>query len=97
MIGVEDKEQIEIDEKATVEAQVDVGDSDQNLSGENADDQNSVPETADFSNWYTLRVVSGKEKFVKENVFRELEFSPSLKSKIKEIFVPFEKNCRNQE
>ena len=26
-----------------------------------------------------------------ENIFRELEFSPSLKVKIKDIFVPFEK------
>jgi len=51
----------------------------------------NVPETADFSNWYTLRVVSGKEKFVKENVFRELDFTPDLQSKINEIFVPFEK------
>ncbi len=63
--------------------------------GESADlsEQKSqnVPETSDFLNWYTLRVVSGKEKFVKENIFRELEFSPDLKSKINEIFVPFEK------
>ena len=51
----------------------------------------NIPETSDFLNWYTLRVVSGKEKFVKENIFRELEFSPELKSKINEIFVPFEK------
>jgi len=51
----------------------------------------SIPESSDFSNWYTLRVVSGKEKFVKENIFRELEFSPELRSKIDEIFVPFEK------
>lgn len=51
----------------------------------------NVPETSDFSNWYTLRVVSGKEKFVKENIFRELDFQPDVKSKINEIFVPFEK------
>ena len=51
----------------------------------------NIPETSDFLNWYTLRVVSGKEKFVKENIFRELEFSPELKGKINEIFVPFEK------
>ena len=29
--------------------------------------------------------------FGSENIFRELEFSPDLKSKINEIFVPFEK------
>ena len=91
MIAVEDKEGLDVDEKVADENQVDIEGSDQSPSGENVDDQDSVPETADFSNWYTLRVVSGKEKFVKENVFRELEFSPSLKSKIKEIFVPFEK------
>ena len=57
----------------------------------NKETNSSVPETEDFSNWYTLRVVSGKEKFVKENVFRELDFNPDLQSKINEIFVPFEK------
>ena len=55
------------------------------------DKSQNIPETSDFLNWYTLRVVSGKEKFVKENIFRELEFSPELKGKINEIFVPFEK------
>ena len=65
-------------------------DSDNSESGDKEANQN-IPETSDFSNWYTLRVVSGKEKFVKENIFRELEFSPDLKTKINEIFVPFEK------
>ena len=65
-------------------------DSDNSESGDKEASQN-IPETSDFSNWYTLRVVSGKEKFVKENIFRELEFSPDLKTKINEIFVPFEK------
>ena len=65
----------------------------ENKESSNADGpvDNNVPETLDFSSWYTLRVVSGKEKFVKENIFRELDFSPELKVKIKEIFVPFEK------
>ena len=61
------------------------------LDNTKEDASQNIPETSDFSNWYTLRVVSGKEKFVKENIFRELEFSPELKSKINEIFVPFEK------
>ena len=49
------------------------------------------PKITDLSNWYTLRVVSGKEKFVKENIMKELEFQKGLKNKINEIFVPFEK------
>jgi len=61
------------------------------LDSAKEDASQNIPETSDFSNWYTLRVVSGKEKFVKENIFRELEFSPEISSKINEIFVPFEK------
>ena len=61
------------------------------LDSAKEDASQNIPETSDFLNWYTLRVVSGKEKFVKENIFRELEFSPEIKSKINEIFVPFEK------
>ena len=73
-----------------------VNDSDSSsLEPSNQDDKISenqnIPETTDFSNWYTLRVVSGKEKFVKENIFRELDFAPEIESKINEIFVPFEK------
>lgn len=60
-------------------------DTSNNIESEN------MPKTSDLSNWYTLRVVSGKEKFVKENIMNELEFSPELKGRIKEIFVPFEK------
>lgn len=56
-----------------------------------AKESENMPKITDLSNWYTLRVVSGKEKFVKENVMNELEFSPDLEGRIKEIFVPFEK------
>ena len=62
-----------------------------NNSSDESDSNQNIPETSDFSNWFTLRVVSGKEKFVKENIFRELDFQPEIKSKINEIFVPFEK------
>ena len=51
----------------------------------------NAPKTEDLSNWYTIRVVSGKEKFVKENIEKELEFNKDLKPRLKEIFVPFEK------
>ncbi len=64
------------------------------ISEEGTDDSQeseNMPKTDDLSNWYTLRVVSGKEKFVKENIMNELEFTPELKGRIKEIFVPFEK------
>jgi transcriptional antiterminator NusG len=74
-----------------IDDQENLENSNQKSDSDNADNQNSVPETADLSNWYTLRVVSGKEKFVKENIFRELEFASSLKPRIREIFVPFEK------
>ena len=57
---------------------------------EKVEDDNA-PKTEDLSNWYTIRVVSGKEKFVKENIEKELEFNKDLKPRLKEIFVPFEK------
>ena len=80
----------EVSEGVSLEESSSPLDSDNSESGDKEANQN-IPETSDFSNWYTLRVVSGKEKFVKENIFRELEFSPDLKTKINEIFVPFEK------
>ena len=39
---------------------------DNSASGEGESQEVNIPETSNFSNWYTLRVVSGKEKFVKE-------------------------------
>ena len=90
MIDIKDKNPVDIDE-SLIDGQENLENSDKQHDADNADEQNSVPETSDFSNWYTLRVVSGKEKFVKENIFRELEFVSSLKPKIREIFVPFEK------
>ncbi len=65
--------------------------SDVSQSSPEEQESENMPKISDLSNWYTLRVVSGKEKFVKENVMNELEFSPELKGRIKEIFVPFEK------
>ena len=91
MIDIDEKKEIsiDVDDKTADELNSDssneTNDVQQDVEAEN------IPETSDFSNWYTLRVVSGKEKFVKENIFRELDFSLSIKPKIKEIFVPFEK------
>ena len=40
--------------------------------------------------WYSLRVISGKEKSTKENILYEAE-EQSMSEMIDEIFVPFEK------
>ena len=40
-------------------------------------------------NWYTLRVISGKEKKIKENLLFELDFQ-NLSSEVKDIMVPSE-------
>jgi transcriptional antiterminator NusG len=64
--------------------------NDENVDLPEKDSENS-PKTSDLSNWYTIRVVSGKEKFVKENLIKELDFNEHLKGRINEIFVPFEK------
>ena len=40
-------------------------------------------------NWYTLRVISGKERKIKENLLFELDFQ-NLSSEVKDIMVPSE-------
>ena len=40
--------------------------------------------------WYSLRVISGKEKATKENILREAE-EASIESDIEEVFLPYEK------
>ena len=40
-------------------------------------------------NWYTLRVISGKEGKIKENLLFELDFQ-NLSSEVKDIMVPSE-------
>ena len=40
--------------------------------------------------WYSLRVISGKEKATKENIIFDAE-EQNMKYFISEIFVPFEK------
>ena len=40
-------------------------------------------------NWYTLRVISGKESKIKENILFELDFQ-SLSSEVDDIMVPSE-------
>ena len=41
-------------------------------------------------NWYSLRVMSGKENKVKDTIFRELDFQKDLKTNVEEILIPTE-------
>ena len=41
-------------------------------------------------NWYSLRVMSGKENKVKDSIFRELDFVKDLKANVEEILIPTE-------
>ena len=41
-------------------------------------------------NWYSLRVISGKEEKIKESIFRELSLDNSISSDIEDIIVPME-------
>ena len=41
-------------------------------------------------NWYSLRVISGKEKATKENILLEVE-EAGIKSDVGEVFLPYEK------
>ncbi len=41
-------------------------------------------------NWYSLRVMSGKENKVKDTIFRELDFKNDLKANVEEILIPTE-------
>jgi len=41
-------------------------------------------------NWYSLRVMSGKENKVKDSIFRELDFDKDLKANVEEILIPTE-------
>ena len=90
MFFIEDNVNVEenLDSLDSIESSDNLGNS--NDQAEKSDSEN-IPNISDLGNWYTLRVVSGKEKFVKENIMNELEFAPDLKGRIKEIFVPFEK------
>tara|TARA_Y100000590_G_C15679426_1_gene999267 strand:+ start:103 stop:693 length:591 start_codon:yes stop_codon:yes gene_type:complete len=60
-------------------------DSDSTQTTESA---TSVAENKYF--WYTLRVISGKEKTIEENILYECE-NNNVSDSVKEIFVPFEK------
>ena len=40
-------------------------------------------------NWYTLRVISGKEKKIRDNLRFEVDYQ-NLSSEVKDVFVPSE-------
>ena len=40
--------------------------------------------------WYSLRVISGKEKVTKENILREAD-EANVSDDIEEVFLPYEK------
>ena len=41
-------------------------------------------------NWYSLRVMSGKEEKIKSSIFRELEYEPDIAKSIEDILIPTE-------
>ena len=41
-------------------------------------------------NWYSLRVISGKEEKIKSSIFRELQYVPEIAKGIEEILIPTE-------
>jgi len=41
-------------------------------------------------NWYSLRVMSGKEEKVRDTIFRELDYEKELRSNVEEILIPTE-------
>ena len=55
-------------------------------------DNNIIESSKDSKkfSWYTLRVISGKEKTIEENIMYECDNS-DVTDLVKEIFVPFEK------
>ena len=41
-------------------------------------------------NWYSLRVMSGKEEKIKDNIFRELEYEKDIAGHVEDILIPTE-------
>ena len=51
--------------------------------------ETKVEQDATFE-WYSLRVISGKEQATKENILIEVE-EAGIESEISEVFLPYEK------
>ena len=41
-------------------------------------------------NWYSLRVMSGKEEKIKDSIFRELEYEKDIAENVEDILIPTE-------
>ncbi len=57
---------------------------------ESAKNIESVDSSESVQNWYSLRVISGKEKVVEQNIIYESKEN-DIEQLIEEVFVPFEK------
>ena len=57
---------------------------------ESAKNIESVDSSESVQNWYSLRVISGKEKTVEQNIIYESKEN-DIEQLIEEVFVPFEK------
>ena len=60
------------------------------MSESNLKESSESVDSSNKYNWYTLRVISGKEKTIEENILYECQNS-NVSESVKEIFVPFEK------
>ena len=52
--------------------------------------KNNKDKTIDSLNWYSIRVMSGKEKLVEENIFYEAKIN-NIENFIEEVFLPYDK------
>ena len=52
-------------------------------------DDTTTHESIDM-NWYSLRVMSGREEKARDTIFRELDYEKELRSNVEEILIPTE-------
>ena len=64
--------------------------SNSNLETENNSSNLKSDDSAVDLNWYSLRVISGKEKLVEQNILYESKIN-NIEELIAEVFVPYEK------
>ena len=51
---------------------------------------NSTIGKSGIMNWYSLRVMSGKEEKIKDNIFRELAYEKEIAENVEDILIPTE-------
>ena len=64
--------------------------SNSNLETKNNSSNSKSDDSAVDLNWYSLRVISGKEKLVEQNILYESKLN-NIEELIAEVFVPYEK------